>query len=530
MDEILDDGGEWWLSEFMKVIRQLLIAWMLVAFLVLHVFGQDAKPPPPPKPLPLPKKIIPKSVADENSNKPKAGVRKIVTSSGRTITIIPPRISLDWSDFRYNSPEEKAFWDKLPDWSKTGSSRSLYSSKRNAKGEAIESNSSEGFNGYAKRKSFYERTVYQFVDGYAVREKSWYENGQKKWEINYKDGKQHGVDTAWDENGQKKWEKYYKDGKNDGLSTSWYENGQMKEEGNYKDGYFDGLYTTWYENGQKKEEGTCKVSNSSGFFFSSGSPSTYTEGLRYQANWDGLYAVWYENGQKKEESNHKGGEILSLARWGENGEKCPETDLNDGNGIVVNYHENGQKEYEYNYKDGQLDGLQTTWHKNGQKKRESNYKDGELDGLFTEWYENGQKKQKRYYKDGKLTIPPRNPRPIPKRPASLEANSSKPLPLPPPNIAPTQIPPLIKPKLESVSDENLNKPKAGVRKIVTSSGRTIIIPPRNPRPPPTIPPRRNPRPIPKRPASPEANSSKPLPPSPPPWLVPAAPPLPSNPK
>ena len=106
----------------MNAIRQLLIAWMLVAFLMLQGFGQDAKPPPPPppKPLPLPTKIITKSVSDENSsgNDDKLKLTRII-KGGRTIKIPPriPELNLDWSDFIYNSPEEKAFWDKLPDWS-----------------------------------------------------------------------------------------------------------------------------------------------------------------------------------------------------------------------------------------------------------------------------------------------------------------------------------------------------------------------------------------------------------------------------
>ena len=86
----------------MKVIRQLLIAWMLVAFLVLHVFGKDAKPPPPPppRPLPLPTKIITKSVSDENSSKPKATITPKLPN-----WLLPKEI--DWSDFTYNSPRRK---------------------------------------------------------------------------------------------------------------------------------------------------------------------------------------------------------------------------------------------------------------------------------------------------------------------------------------------------------------------------------------------------------------------------------------
>ena len=47
----------------------------------------------------------------------------------------------------------------------------------------------------------------------------WYENGQKKTEVNFKDGKQHGLGSMWHENGQKSMECTFKDGKTHGLMT-----------------------------------------------------------------------------------------------------------------------------------------------------------------------------------------------------------------------------------------------------------------------------------------------------------------------
>ena len=44
----------------------------------------------------------------------------------------------------------------------------------------------------------------------------------------------------------------------DGLVTSSYENGQKRSEGTYKNGKEDGLFITWYENGQKSSEITYK--------------------------------------------------------------------------------------------------------------------------------------------------------------------------------------------------------------------------------------------------------------------------------
>ena len=64
----------------------------------------------------------------------------------------------------------------------------------------------------------------------------WYENGQKKYEINFKNGKEKGKWIWWYENGHKKYEENYKNGKEDGKWIWWYENGQKKYEGNYKNG------------------------------------------------------------------------------------------------------------------------------------------------------------------------------------------------------------------------------------------------------------------------------------------------------
>ena len=125
----------------------------------------------------------------------------------------------------------------------------------------------------------------------------WYENGQKSYKVTYKDGNLSGEWTYYHrdgtkiepivfdnviiykeniffnkdtdipysgrvltvhENGQKEWEVTYKDGKEDGLVTQWYENGKKQLEVTFKDGGPDGLWTLWYENGKKKEEKTFK--------------------------------------------------------------------------------------------------------------------------------------------------------------------------------------------------------------------------------------------------------------------------------
>ena len=63
-----------------------------------------------------------------------------------------------------------------------------------------------------------------------------HENGQKKGEGAYKDGKKDGLWLEWYSNGQKMWKINYKNDKLDGLLLRWHENGQKSWEGNWKDG------------------------------------------------------------------------------------------------------------------------------------------------------------------------------------------------------------------------------------------------------------------------------------------------------
>ena len=199
----------------MRFIKQLLIAWLFVAFLMIQGFAKDViKPRPTLKP-------------------------------GVPLSLRKPPPPLPWSNFIYNSPEEKTFWDKLNDWSAYP-----LDLRRNSQGEVIDKNSTEGFTGYVKTRTSDKRTIYQYLDGYSVRHKSWYQNGQKRSEGNHKNGKVNGLSTLW-HNGKKVLEDNWKDGKRDGLETSWFENGQKRSEINWKNGKMDGLFIDYNEDGKE---------------------------------------------------------------------------------------------------------------------------------------------------------------------------------------------------------------------------------------------------------------------------------------
>ena len=127
---------------------------------------------------------------------------------------------------------------------------------------------------------------------------NFFENGQKKLEGSYKDGKLDGLEVAWHENGKKMGESKFKDGM-DVLRAEYYENGQKAHEITFKDGKMI-LEMRWYENGNKLGEGH------------------YKDG---QAN--DLWARWHENGKKASEAYHsKGGKLVEGSEkfWNNKGE------------------------------------------------------------------------------------------------------------------------------------------------------------------------------------------------------------------
>ena len=80
--------------------------------------------------------------------------------------------------------------------------------------------------------------------------KEYYENGQLKAEMNYKDGKLDGDKKKYYENGQLKTEMTYKDGKLEGAIRKYYISGQVLLETIYEDGKIAGEGKEFYENGK----------------------------------------------------------------------------------------------------------------------------------------------------------------------------------------------------------------------------------------------------------------------------------------
>jgi antitoxin component YwqK of YwqJK toxin-antitoxin module len=69
---------------------------------------------------------------------------------------------------------------------------------------------------------------------------------------------------------------------------------------------------------------------------------------------DGLSIGWSSNGRKEEESTWKDGKIMTYVVFKPNGEKCPETKVVNGNGVLVFYDDDGKVATRATCRDGEV--------------------------------------------------------------------------------------------------------------------------------------------------------------------------------
>jgi uncharacterized protein (TIGR02145 family) len=281
-------------------------------------------------------------------------------------------------------------------------------------GLMYEVNSDKPFSG----KAVYAYDMTSYKDGKKHGHDIDFSGDSKIWDILYKDGKVQAVKT-WYENGQQKYEESRKDNKLHGLKKTWYENGQIEVEAPFNAGNFQGSVKMWYENGQQKSENNFKDDIAHG-----SSISWYETGQKqYEAEFNlgkinGTYNHWYETGQKQYEAEFNLGKINgTYNHWYETGQKHIEIEKVTGGQFKDEDHTSVliamiffsyDKSVPINssiVKYG-VHGIRKTWYENGQQKSEESYKDGMFHGLKKIWYENGQQKSEESYKDGNLVNSP----------------------------------------------------------------------------------------------------------------------------
>ena len=81
------------------------------------------------------------------------------------------------------------------------------------------------------------------------------------------------------------------------------------------------------------------------------------DGIMYLPNeetpFTGRAESFYENGNKRATSTFKNEKMMTQTRWKPNGEKCPVTNVVNGNGVVVVYEEGGTETVRLTFKHGE---------------------------------------------------------------------------------------------------------------------------------------------------------------------------------
>ena len=118
---------------------------------------------------------------------------------------------------------------------------------------------------------------------------------------------------------------------------------------------------------------------------------------------DGISTTWYKNGQKKAEENCKNGKLISVMVWKPNGQRCPETNVNKGTGVLIEYDENGQKMKETQFENGSREGTAYFWSPDGSEQVELLYQtDIEWEGTWKSWYAAQRPQKEIVYREGKI--------------------------------------------------------------------------------------------------------------------------------
>ena len=250
------------------------------------------------------------------------------------------------------------------------------------------------------------RSEVQFRNGVAYRPNrespftgrvvSYWDNGQKRWEWNYKNGLREGKATCWFLNGQRCIEENYKGGELDGKETLWFENGLVQQEKSYSRGKEDGTGSSWYYNGQKESDFSFRGGVKHGIWaewLQDGTKTldgSFTNGLE-----DGAWKVWDSNGNIVAEWISMMGVPASGLRMemGEYGEMLSLTQYKDSkkNGAFTQFHSNEETHIKGNFQNGLKVGQWTEWWQGGAKKTEGHYEAGMKKGTWVEWLTNGEK-------------------------------------------------------------------------------------------------------------------------------------------
>lgn len=229
----------------------------------------------------------------------------------------------------------------------------------------------------------------------------YYDDGQIKAEVRFKNGIRYGTGFMYYENGVINYEFFYDKKGNEERVKIYTEKGELIEEltgsedgdefnDESNDGFDDDLIN---QSSNTVDVSDIVVRHNVIYLINSTTPYT------------GNLISYHSNGQVERTAYVKDGNLEGTVKYYEyNGALSKTMDFNNGraNGYEVEYFTTNNTIYKKNlYKNGRLNGLSTHYHANGNIKGEYNYKDGVLNGLTKRYYSNGQLDDTGNYSNGK---------------------------------------------------------------------------------------------------------------------------------
>jgi antitoxin component YwqK of YwqJK toxin-antitoxin module len=185
--------------------------------------------------------------------------------------------------------------------------------------------------------------------------KTYWENGQLKSEMSYKDDKLNGVAVWYYENGEKELEAHYKDNVLDGPLLRWYENGLPEVESYYEDGLLQGRAVTYNGFGKLVLEENYRNDTLDGKYY-----KFYDDGAPQIA---GAYADGMFDGRWIYYNNH--GKIVGMGEF------------DHGSGTQKAWWPNGQIKREVTYVNNLKNGAERWYNQDGELEKVVYYEDGE---------------------------------------------------------------------------------------------------------------------------------------------------------
>ena len=244
-----------------------------------------------------------------------------------------------------------------------------------------------------------------------------YNNGAPHVELD-ENGDRQGKCLFYHENGNKKWEGNYKDGKLNGELIQYRENGDLISKENFIDDNLDGKYEYYYANGHLRQSGVTRnhVSHDEvRSYFPSGqiqSLEYFNMGVRvgkykryrldgtlivvgeYDSNYKVGIWTYYDSDKKKvKEETYGQSVLLKVIDWDKKGQKVTESTKIDTAYNMwrnITWYGNGNKKKFYTHKRLGLEGKYTEWFFSGEKRCEGLMRHDKMDGKWFFWYSNGQ--------------------------------------------------------------------------------------------------------------------------------------------